>query len=179
MNNFKILPYNKQAHLEEIKDWDEKYKYNPRYDSIRHYILEDNIYYGLYEVIETNHERYPIGENERKFAFVLLNNETNEIMGFILAIIDNLKTDDPELIIQYIVMKPEYQNKGYSKQILSEIITNSEEYFDTKISSVLSRVEESNLPSRKLFYSLGFNFKNYTNTNYMKAEKKVKILENE
>lgn len=156
MKEYQISPINLSSDIAEISNWDIKFQNDPRYDSIKNFILEDNIYYGLGEVIETNYEIFPIGKNERKYALALRNNQ--EIMGFALAIAIELETPDPELILQYIVLNPDYQHKAIGFKFLNELINNSEKYFDAKFSSVFTRIHNQNTPSLKTFKKLGFTF---------------------
>jgi len=93
MNEIKIniMPMDFPSDKNEIALWQTKFEGTPEFDSIKKYILEDNIYYNLGEVIELNYERIPIGDDEKLLALVA-KNETNEIVGFTLICIYDLST---------------------------------------------------------------------------------------
>ena len=145
----------------EIAEWQDKYNDDKDFESIRHYILEDQTYIGLGEVIETNHEIFPIGIDEKKFAFVG-KNETGEIVAWSLVDFFDINTDCPEMFIQYIVVHPKHQNKGYGKELASELILNPKKYIGGKPGSFFAYIDKSNESSRALFEKLGFDFKEMT-----------------
>ena len=115
-----------------------------------------------------NYEKFPIGHEERAFSFTIKNN--NDILGFILCCTIQL-LDDPELILQYIVLSPEAQGQGIGKFAVNEILSNPKKYLNSNINRVFANVERTNTPSRKMFESLGFSL-NYTNSNYLSARNK-------
>lgn len=175
MKDFTITPLNLEKDLPIISAWDDEFKYDTRYDTIRRFILEDNTYFGIAEVIDVNYEKFPIGNKERSHALTI-KNQDNEIMGFLLSIIIDLDTNDPELIIQYIALHPNHQGKGLGKKVIKELLDNSDKYFGTKIKKFFAKVDIDNYASRKMFESLGFEL-NYTNTRYLKATKSQLISE--
>ena len=166
MKNLKISQLNYKD-INQISLWDELYNNDPRFDSIKKYVLEDNAYWNLYELIEINYEKFEIGENEKKIALTL-KNEQNEILGFLLGIVTDIKEKQPELIIQYLTINPEHQKQGLGKYFLKEILQNSKKYLGTETKKYFTRIDSSNYPSRKTFSSLGFNF-TYTNSNFLVA----------
>ena len=170
----KIMPLNLETDLLEISSWDDEFYDDHKYDSIKHFILEDNAYIGIGEVIQTNYEKYEIGTNERKFA-LSIKDDKNKIIGFVLALIDKLKTSSPELLIQYIVIHPNFQGQGIGTQVLTDLIYNPQTYFKTNIGKVFSRIENNNYASRQMFKKLGFNLA-FTNSRFMKAN--ITISEN-
>ena len=172
MHNFTIDKLNIYSDLDEISSWDDEFWNSHKYKSIRKYILEDDIYFSLRELITVNYDAYTIGKDEEKASLVIRNND--KIIGFIISSIIDKKTKNPEWIIQYIAMHPNYQNKGYGSEVLREIITNPVDYLGINISKVFTRIEESNKVSKKTFSNLGFSF-NQTGTNYLVA--KLNILE--
>ncbi len=173
MNKLKILPL-EIPDIADIKSWQTKYKGHPNYSAIEHFILEDNLYYGLDEVVFTNYELYPIGNDERKFSFAL--KDGNKTAGFILAHSFNLTTE-PELFLQYIVLHPEYQHKGYGKQVLKELLNNTEKYVKCDPSNIYAYIDKQNSSSLHLFENFGFLFKDASNS-FKRAIKYTKILEN-
>ena len=95
MKTFKIEHLNPNTDIDQISAWDSLFANDKRYSSIKQFILENNTYYGLGEVIATNYEIYPIGEDERKYALTIRDDDNN-IAGFILAIVCDLQTKNPE-----------------------------------------------------------------------------------
>ena len=69
MKNILITPLDLQEDLPQIAGWDSKYKDDPKYKDIKEFIIEGSIHYSIAEVIDLNYEQYPIGNNERKYAF--------------------------------------------------------------------------------------------------------------
>lgn len=177
MEKLKILPLDIESDIFEIKSWENKFNNNPKFESIKHFILEDNTYYGLDEVILTNYEFFHIGDDEKKFCFSIKNN-FNETVGFIIACLFNLSQNKPELIIQYIVLNPDYQNLGYGTHVLNELITNSIDYFSYRPQDIYANIEKENSASLNLFKKFGFKF-SHAPMGYLRAHKTIKNLEQE
>jgi len=104
MDKITITPLDLDNELKEICSWDKKYGNDPCFKSIRQFILEDNTYYNLSEVVEFNYERFAIGENERK-QILAFKNQNKELIGFLISTIFELDKE-PELFMQYIVIHP-------------------------------------------------------------------------
>ena len=68
--NLSIALMNFPDDKDEIASWQEKYHGDKDFESIEHFILEDQTYMSLGEVIETNHEIFAIGDDEKKLAFI-------------------------------------------------------------------------------------------------------------
>lgn len=169
MKEFNIEPLDLDKDIPTIDNWEKEFADTLGMKNIKHFILEDNIYYSLAEVIETNYEKFQINKNEKKYAYVF-KNQDGEILGFTLNVIIEAMTPEPELIIQYIVINPKYQGQGIAKKALTTLMNNPQEYYGSEFKSAFSRIDRLNVMSRKLFESLGFNL-NYTNTNYLSATK--------
>ena len=152
--------------LPEIEKWDKEMVLSQSFETIRHFIMEDKTYYSIAEVIDTNYEKYEIGDNEKKFAFVIRTKD--EIMGFVLALLSGKKTDNPELMIQYIVLHPDYQKQGIGKSAIRQLITDSNIYFGTNVDSVFARLDKENYASKRMFDKIGFTFLPVSN-NYLQA----------
>ena len=176
MKNIKIVPMDMEQDLNEIISWDEKYKGDPSYDNIIHFILEDNQYYSLAEVIQVNHIIYQIGKDETKHTFSVKNN-SNEIVGFVLATVSNRTTNEPFMFIQYIVVAPEYQHNGYGSQILGELINNPSQYFGVKPTEAFAYIHNDNYQSMKTFLNHGFSLNGVKNSKMFRAHKKMLNLE--
>ena len=97
-SNINLVPMKFPEDKNEISEWENKYKNTDGMKDIYHYIMEDNIYYGLDEVIETNHEIFPIGDDEKKLALVA-KTDTNEIAGWVLLDVYDLNTNDSNDIL--------------------------------------------------------------------------------
>lgn len=143
---------------QQIADWEKFYGNSPEFASIRHFILEDNTYTGLDEVIETNHEIFHIGEDEKKLALVAKNNQ-GEILAWILLDTFDVTTNYPQMFLQYIVVNPKYQNKGYGTAIAKELFLSPEKYVGVKPKEFFAYVNTTNYPSLILFSKFNFNFR--------------------
>lgn len=153
----KIVPMKFPEDKTEISNWKKIYKGTKGFNAIKHYILEDNIYYGLDEVIETNHEMLPIGDDEKKLAFVAKLNNT--IVAWILLDAFDLSTENPEMFLQYIVINPKYQNQGIGTEIAKELFLNAEKYIGIKPKEIFAYIDIKNIPSQKLFKNFNFSFR--------------------
>lgn len=166
MNKLKIVPMKFPEDKIEISNWEKKYNGTEGFELIKHYILEDDIFYGLDEVIETNHEILPIGDDEKKLAFVGKLND--EIVAWILIDAFDLTTTEPEMFLQYIVINPEYQHKGIGTAIAKELFLKPEKYIGVKPNSIFSYIDKTNIASQKLFAKFNFQLKP-TQKNFMRA----------
>ena len=175
MEKLNILPLDIEKDIPEIKSWEKTFLNHPGYQNIKHFILEDNIYYGLDEVILTNYEFFHIGEDEKKYCFSI-KNENNETVGFILACVFNIARCKPEIILQYIVLNPNYQNHGYGTYILKELVSNSNNYFGCKPKNIYANIEKENTASLNLFKKFGFSF-SLAPMGYIRANKTIQNLE--
>lgn len=169
-NEIKITAMQFPEDKQEIAKWEEEFGSKPEFLSITHFILEDNVFYGLDEVIETNYEIIPIGEDEKKLAFVA-KNEDNKIIAWLLMDVFDLTTEEPNLFLQYVVLHPEFQNKGYGTKVLNELFTNIENYVGVKPKKTFCYVHKKNIASRKLFEKFNFNSRECTDT-YLKVQAK-------
>lgn len=177
MKDIKIIPMDINGNdLKEIVSWDEKYKGDPAYDSIVHFILEDHQYYTLAEVIQVNHVIYQIGEDETKHTFSIKDDD-DQVVGFVLATMADRTTSDPFLFLQYVVIAPEYQNHGYGKQTINELIKNPMPYFNVKPTEAFAYIHGDNYHSMKTFLDLGFTLEGMQNTSMFRAHKFMPNLE--
>ena len=176
MKEFKIVPMNLETDKPEIANWETTFATKPEFDGILHYILEDNIYYGLGEVIETNFEIFPIGKDEAKHAFSV-KSENGEIIGFLICTIFGLTTKKPELHLSYIVLKPNYQKQGYASEILTEFFDNSKKYLEAKPTEIFAFIHPDNKDSISLFKKFGFDFSEKHGLSYFKATAKMTVLQ--
>ena len=172
MKEFKIVPMNLEADKAEIAQWEIDFSGKPEFDGILHFILEDNVYFGLGEVIETNFEIFPIGKDEAKHAYSVKTKD-EEIIGFIICTIFGLTTKSPELHLGYIVLKPNYQKQGYASEILSEFFENSNKYLEAKPKEIFAFIHPENKSSIELFKKFGFDFSEKHGLSYFKATAKM------
>lgn len=177
MEKLQIVPLNIEKDVPIIKLWPKIYANHPNFNNIERFILEGNTYYGLDEVILTNYEFFHIGEDERKFCLSIINQEEIPI-GFILACLFNIERNNPELILQYIVLSPEYQSLGYGTVILKELLEKPEKYFLVKPNEIYASIEKDNTASLNLFKKFGFSFTKAP-YNYLRAHKSIKELQEE
>ena len=177
MEKLSIKPLNIETDIPTIKSWKETFSNNPKFESIKHFILEDNTYYGLDEVVLTNYEFFHIGDDEKKYCFAI-KNEKETTVGFILACLFNLSKNHPEIILQYIVLNPDYQNSGYGTQVLKELLSNSTEYFSVKPNEIYANIQNENHASLNLCRKFGFSFTKAP-LGYLRAHKTIKELQEE
>ena len=148
----------------EINDWQTKFGGTSGWDNIYKYILENGLIRSLDEVVLTNYEIFPIGDDEVKLALSIKNQEQN-IIGFIICQEFNLTTLSPELFLQYIVLRPDMQNKGLGKQIFNKLPTEIEKITGKRPQSAFSYIDSTNLASQKLYKRFGFELLPIKNNN--------------
>lgn len=171
-----IVPMTFPEDKDEINTWTTKYWPTPEYQAIHHFIMEDDTYRSLGEVINTNHEIYAIGEDEKKLAYVAKTDE-GEIVAWILLDVFDLSTKKPEMFLQYIVINPEYQHQGYGTEIAKEIFLSPENYVGVKPTNIFAYIDISNAASIMLFSKFNFSFMPMANSHYFKAQtQKAKLL---
>ncbi len=175
--NISIEKMNFPADKEEIAGWEDKYKNDKDFESIAHFILEDQTYMGLGEVIETNHEIFAIGDDEKKYAFVA-RDKNGEIVAWSLVDFFDITTEKPEMFIQYIVVHPKMQHKGYGEAVAKELILNAKKYLGAEPKNFFAYIDKTNLSSKRLFEKFGFGFRSM-NEQFLKAETNEPKLESD
>ena len=80
--------------LQEILEWEDRFKGTQGLENIKHFILEDNAYYNLAEVIDVNYQKFAINGDERKFALALRDQE-HKLLGFTLNAVIDMDTTNP------------------------------------------------------------------------------------
>lgn len=182
MKNIKITDLNLETDKPAISRWDQTYGDQQEYLTIRRFILEEGIYLGMDELIETNFERIPIGTDEVKKALIVKTDE-NEIVGFIICQVYDIKTNSPTMFLQYIVINPEFQQQGYASEIFNTLFDEPKKYLGAKPKEVFAYVHPDNSSSIALFKKYGFDFVSMHPTSYFRAEGNVpaikKIIEQE
>ncbi|MBQ7453367.1 MAG: GNAT family N-acetyltransferase [Clostridia bacterium] len=152
----------------EIMGWEKTQNTNAGWENINKYILEGGLIRNLGELIETNYEDFPIGEDERKLAFSVKNN-SGDVIGFVICQEFAMQTKTPELFLQYIVMRPDMQRRGYGKRVLNVLPDEVEKQTQIRPISIFSYVEKTNLASQKLFGDFGCTFQEMQNSDYFRA----------
>ena len=151
----------------EIASWETEFGSKPEFDSIKTYILENQTYYGLDEVIETNYEISPIGSSEQLLSLVA--KDDDKIIAWILLDIFDLNTNYPQMYIPYICIHPLYQNKGYGTEILKELLLSPEKYFGFNPRYIFTKIDKTNIASQNLFKKFGFDFFPIKQTGFVNA----------
>ena len=136
-----------------IHEWEKRYRDTLGFKAIKHYVLEDNIYYNLRELIEVNHESYPIGDNEFR-NILIAKTEKGEVAGFIIYNVFNLN-HKPEVNLIYLAINPVMQHKGVGTQLVTELCSNYEKYFKCKPTCVFTKIDKENTPSQNLMKKFG------------------------
>lgn len=169
MKKITLTPINMETELDEIISWDSEFAGTPEYASVEHFIFEDWLIHGMAELIQTNYENVPIGEDERKLILVA-KNKTGKIVGFTIQSIYSLLTNDPELFLQYIIINPKYQNQGIGTEILNNLSNAIKTAIGKKPKSMFSYIEKENFASQKLYKKFGLDFEPVKNDErYLKA----------
>lgn len=176
MKTFKLEPINLELDKPQIENWDSLYRGSPAYESIKHFILEDDLIYGLGELIATNYEHFSIGKSEIK-KMLVARTDKNEILGFVIFDVFDIDTSHPEMFFQYIVLKPNYQHLGYGSEMLAELFGNLKKYAGVKPKNIFSYVHKDNEASKHLFLNFGFNFEQMTSADYTLAKTSYRVLQ--
>ena len=170
LKDFHIEPMNATNDRLEIASWEQLYSDTPGFEQIKHFILEDQTYHGLNEVIWNNLELYPVGDDELKYSYVARTND-EEIIAWILLDEFDINTTEPELFIQYVCIHPLYQKQGYGEAILKEILFNAKKYIAVKPSNTFAYIHKDNIASQNLFKKFNFSLSDLLqNCHYHKAQ---------
>ena len=73
------------------------------------------------------------------------------------------------MFIQYIVVHPRYQKRGYGKTFAKELILNPESYIGGKPKEYFAYIDKENQASRRLFEDFGFDIEPIKNTRFFRA----------
>ena len=169
MNNFKITDFDLVSDKKELAKWDEIYTGKPEYASIEKFILEDHLIYDMAELLETNHENFPIDFYEMKKALAI-KSQNNELIGFLLCY--GYETDiTSTLYLQYIVLSPKKQHHGYGSDVLTEFFGDMRKYLGFVPVDVYALIHIDNKDSQELFKKFGFDFsKHLSFEGYLRAD---------
>ncbi len=168
MEKLTILPMTFPEDKKQISAWKEKYENTDGWENIKKFILEYDTYIDLGEVLETNHEIFSIGDDEKKFAFVAKTNK-NEIVAWILINTYDLTTTEPEMFLQYFVINPVFQHQGYGTKILKELFFNLKKYIGIEPYEIFALINQKNIGSLALFKKLNFEFVPLSKAPYFRA----------
>ncbi len=136
-----------------IHEWETKHRNTPGFKAIHHYVLEDNIYYNLPELIDINYDRFPIGTDE--FRNILIAKASKDtVAGFVLYNVFNLN-HKPEVNLIYAAINPVMQHQGVATEMLTELFTNYEKYFHCKPTCVFTKIDQTNTPSQNMIKKFG------------------------
>lgn len=156
MKPFKIEPLNLETDKPIFASWDEQFSGTPEYAGIEKYVFENHLIYDFDELILTNYEIFPIGDDE-KLNPMVAKTADGEIFAFILTHEFDLNTKSPESILHYLVLKPTHQKQGYGPEILREIYTNPKKYLGTIPKTISLKIIPGNEPCMKMVKKLGFD----------------------
>lgn len=175
-NELVISEINLPADKEEIMSWESQFGNSRGMTAIEQFVLEYRLIRDMGELIETNYERYPIGENEIKKIFVL-RNKSNKIVAF--SVIDTYKFEgsDPETFVQYMVVHPKYQHKGYGSILFDEIMEILKNYYKNENIQFFTYIDKRNEPSKAFFTKKGFLIKDVNDPNFQKAWADSRMIE--
>ena len=137
-----------------IHKWEQQYRQTPGFKAIKHFVLEDDMYYNLPELIEINYENPLIGDDEFR-DILIAKTPDSEIAGFIVFNVFNLN-HKPEVNLIYIAINPVMQHQGIGTQLFTEIFTNYQKYFKCKPTCVFTKIDKENMASQNLAKKFGF-----------------------
>ncbi len=157
MNNITLSEIDLVGDFDLISEWDNHLS-EPKFKSIFDFILEEGLILNLKELITTNFEQYPIGDDERKNIIVAKNSEA-KIVAFLILSTHDLSTDSPEIFLQHIVIHPDYQAKGMGTEILSKLGECLTTLYGKEPKTMFAYISQYNHNSRNLFKKFGFKFK--------------------
>ena len=136
-----------------IHKWETECRDTPGFKAIKHYVLEDNIYYNLPELIDINYECFPISDNEFR-NILIAKSSKNEVAGFVLYNVFNLN-HKPEVNLIYLAINPIMQHKGIGTEIITELCSNYEKYFKCKPTCVFTKIDKENIANQSLMKKFG------------------------
>ncbi len=169
MEKVTITPLIFEEELDEIRDWDKEFRGTSKYENFEKFLFENGKILGMAELICTNYEIYPIGNDEIKLILIAKNN-SGKIIGFTIQCVFGLETNDPELFLQYIIIHPDFQHKGIGTHILNNISSAIEKVAGKKPKSIFSYINKENIESQNLYKKFGLNFEPVENDDdYLKA----------
>lgn len=155
---------------EEISSWQQIYGDTAEFESIRHFILEDMPNFTLDDVLRINYEQYPIGDDEKQVLLVA-RNKSKELVAWMLCDCIEMTSSSPELFVQYLVVHPMHQRKGYGSAFAGEIFFHPKEYLDLKYTpkKYFAYIDNDNIASQKLVTGFGFDLNPIPRTCYSRA----------
>ena len=148
MEDLKFEILNLDTDKQEINAWQTKYSGTPGWQNIFNYVLEHGLIYSLAELIETNYERIAIGTDEVKFALTVKLN--SEVIGFVICQEFAMDTNEPELFMQYLVIRPDMQHKGFGTLVHNKLPFELEKLTGKRPVKCHCLVDKNNTPSLKL-----------------------------
>jgi len=157
MANIKIETMKFPGDKIAINEWHNNLKNTKKYETIESYILENHLIFDLSELIETNYEMLNLDYREENKALVIKDNKNN-IIGFILCDAYDVTDYSSMLYIQYVVMHPNSQSKGYGTEALTEFFSNIKKYIGFEPTDIYALIHRHNKSSIALFEKFGFDF---------------------
>jgi len=130
-------PHKFNGELQEIRDWSTS-------STIREYVSSkwslDQLF-GYYILNNKYDNTYFCYDDNRLIGLVYLSSPQNEMQ---------------DIRIEYLIVNPESQNKGYATRMINSITHNCNYFVGEDCGRVMASVEEKNLPSRKAFLKNNF-----------------------
>ena len=168
MNNYHFELMRFPEDKAEINSWQEKYYGTDGWNNIYQFILENGLILNLNELIATNYEIMPIGDDEIKLAISI--KDEKDIIGFIICQEFGMQSSSPELFLQYIVLRPDMQNKGIGKDIFEKLPEVIEKQTKVRPEKAFSYIDVTNLASQKLYKYFDFSFEKIQNCSFIMAK---------
>ena len=161
-----------------INEWHNQFKHTKAYETTESYILENYLMTDLANVIEINHEILDTDYRETKFALTIKNTK-NEIIGFLLCDAYDSTDYSSMLYLQYIVLKPDTQHKGYGTATFDEFFGNLKKYIGFEPTDIYAIIHRHNKSSISLFEKYGFDFSRRPKSiYYLRADNDLYTIKN-
>lgn len=143
--------------LKEINGWTKTYAGSQQMLDIKNFVLDCSSTFSLGQLIDSHYEKFAIGNHEFK-KIITIKNDNREIVAF--AVIQAFYTDPtiPEFLIQFLVVNPKYQHKGYGSKTLDGLFEYIKKTYKHDDCEYLVGVHKENIASQNLFKKKGFEF---------------------
>ena len=144
--------------LKEINGWTKTYAGTQQMQDIKNFVLDCSSNLSLGQLIDNHYEKFAIGNHEFK-KILTIKNDSREIVAFaVIQAFYSLDPMTPEFLIQFLVVNPKYQHKGYGTKTLDGLFKYIEKTYKPDTCKYLVGVHKENTASLKLFKKRGFEF---------------------
>ena len=144
--------------LKEINGWQKTYAGTQQLQNIKTFVLDCSANLSLGQLIDHHYEKFAIGNREFK-KIITIKNDNREIVAFaVIQAFYDLDPTKPEFLIQFLVVNPKYQNKGFGTKTLDGLFEYIKKTYKHDDCEYLVGVHKNNEASQHLFKKRGFEF---------------------